>query len=317
MLVRASLGTLAVLGLERARLAARPTTAYLLQYSPGGCTARCMFCSQSAAARTPRRLLGRVTWPVVELERLLRAWRRGLFARVCIQTVLRPGFACEAAELLERLRRVDPDTPASVTTTPVETWVLREWRRLGVDTLGVGLDAASPRVFRDAGKPYTWGAYIDFIRRAVGVYGRGRVYAHLVAGLGETPREMLEAMKTLYDMGARVALFNYTRLPGSPRAFPGVDTATYRVYQVARLLLEHGLDPLDYIDPGPPPRFTRKPPVDPRRGLLTSGCPGCNRPFYNEPPRGPIYNYPSMELLRRDREPVKRQLEEIGLGGGE
>ena len=24
----------------------------------------------------------------------------------------------------------------------------------------------------------------------------------------------------------------------------------------------------------------------------TSGCPGCNRPFYNETPRGPIYNYP-------------------------
>jgi len=24
----------------------------------------------------------------------------------------------------------------------------------------------------------------------------------------------------------------------------------------------------------------------------TSGCPGCNRPFYNETPIGPIYNYP-------------------------
>ena len=317
MLVRASLGTLAVLGLERIQLAARPTTAYLLQYSPGGCTARCMFCSQSAAAKTPRRLLGRVTWPVVELEKLLGAWRRGLFARVCLQTLLRPGFVCEAAELLEQLRRVDPDTPASVTTTPVETWVLSEWRRLGVDTLGVGLDAASPRVFRWAGKPYTWGAYIEFIGRAVSVYGRGRVYVHLVAGLGETPREMLEAMKTLYAMGARVALFNYTRLPGSPQAFPGVDVATYRVYQVARLLLEHGLDPLDYIDPGPPPQFTRRPPLDPCRGLLTSGCPGCNRPFYNEPPRGPIYNYPSAELLRRDREAVEKQLEEIGLGEGE
>jgi biotin synthase-related radical SAM superfamily protein len=24
----------------------------------------------------------------------------------------------------------------------------------------------------------------------------------------------------------------------------------------------------------------------------TSGCPGCNRPFYNERATGPIYNYP-------------------------
>jgi biotin synthase-related radical SAM superfamily protein len=24
----------------------------------------------------------------------------------------------------------------------------------------------------------------------------------------------------------------------------------------------------------------------------TSGCPDCNRPFYNEHPGGPLYNYP-------------------------
>jgi biotin synthase-related radical SAM superfamily protein len=24
----------------------------------------------------------------------------------------------------------------------------------------------------------------------------------------------------------------------------------------------------------------------------TSGCPDCNRPFYNERPGGPLYNYP-------------------------
>jgi len=26
--------------------------------------------------------------------------------------------------------------------------------------------------------------------------------------------------------------------------------------------------------------------------FLTSGCPSCNRPFYNEKPRGPLYNFP-------------------------
>ncbi|KSW12129.1 hypothetical protein CF15_05010 [Pyrodictium occultum] len=314
MLVRASIGTLAVLGLERIPLAARPTTAYLLQYSPQGCMARCMFCSQSVFSRAGRSLLSRVTWPVVRLGDILSRWRRGLFARVCIQTVLRPGFACEAYKLLEGLRRVDPDTPASVTTTPVAAGVLEAWRRLGVDTLGVGLDAASPRVFAEAGKPYSWSTYIGFIGRAVGVYGRGRVYVHLVAGLGETPAEMLKAMKLIYSLGARVALFSYTRVPGTPRRFPGVDIHTYRVYQVARLLLEEGLDPLDYIDPGPPARFARRPPVDPLPGLLTSGCPGCNRPFYNESPRGPIYNYPSARLLQRDRGLLEEQLRRIGLG---
>ncbi|RLI42354.1 radical SAM protein, partial [Candidatus Bathyarchaeota archaeon] len=26
--------------------------------------------------------------------------------------------------------------------------------------------------------------------------------------------------------------------------------------------------------------------------FLTSGCPNCNRPYYNEKPSSPIYNYP-------------------------
>ena len=26
--------------------------------------------------------------------------------------------------------------------------------------------------------------------------------------------------------------------------------------------------------------------------FMTSGCPGCNRPYYNERPSGPLYNYP-------------------------
>ena len=42
--------------------------------------------------------------------------------------------------------------------------------------------------------------------------------------------------------------------------------------------------------------------------VLTSGCPGCNRPFYNERPRGPIYNYPSHELLDRDKEKVASEI---------
>jgi hypothetical protein len=28
------------------------------------------------------------------------------------------------------------------------------------------------------------------------------------------------------------------------------------------------------------------------QALQTSGCPGCNRPYYNEQPGGPLYNYP-------------------------
>jgi biotin synthase-related radical SAM superfamily protein len=37
--------------------------------------------------------------------------------------------------------------------------------------------------------------------------------------------------------------------------------------------------------------------------FVTSGCPHCNRPYYNEKPSGPLYNYPFM--------PTDAELEEI------
>ena len=95
MRVRASVGTLAVVGLEGIRMAVRPGVAYLLQYSSGGCSARCAFCTQSSASRASRDLLSRVVWPAVELEEILPALSKA-FRRACIQTVIKEGFLEEA-----------------------------------------------------------------------------------------------------------------------------------------------------------------------------------------------------------------------------
>ena len=32
--------------------------------------------------------------------------------------------------------------------------------------------------------------------------------------------------------------------------------------------------------------------IEDTNAFLTSGCPGCNRPYYTSRPSGPIYNYP-------------------------
>jgi biotin synthase len=39
----------------------------------------------------------------------------------------------------------------------------------------------------------------------------------------------------------------------------------------------------------------------------TSGCPNCNRPYYNEKPSGPIYNYPKPPIQTEISE-FKKQL---------
>ncbi len=313
--VRVSIGSLARLGIARIRAVEEPTTLYMLQYSPGGCLGSCLFCSQARGSFPER--LSRITWPRVSLGEVLNRLHEspGVFERLCFQTVLKPGFAWETLCIAKLLTKTG--MPVSVAITPVHRGILEELHAAGVERLGVGLDAATPSVAARVAKPYPWRIYMEFIRGAVEVFGGGRVHVHLVAGLGETPRDMLRTMKRLYAMGAKVALFRYTPVPGRPR-LPGIGVAEYRALQLARLLLEHGLDPEDYLDfTASPPRALRRPPLSPgdvAGAFLTSGCPGCNRPFYNESPRGPIYNYPSPRMLSSQLEVVKRQLEELGAG---
>ena len=326
MRVRVSIGSLAVLGLENLEMLEAPSTLYLLQYSKSGCSGRCTFCPQSKLSSSDKSLVSRVPWPEIDLDVLVGALKakRGAFERLCVQSVLKPGFELELLEIVRALRSADPATPLSVATTPVARHLLEELRDAGVERLGMGLDAASPRVFEETRKPYTWDAYLSFAREAVRVFGRGRVHVHLIFGLGESEADFLETMQTIYDLGAEVALFAFTPVRGTPladRSPPPVER--YRVMQVARVLLSRGYRASEFASiEGGKVRILGGPWLrELEEAFLTSGCPGCNRPFYNERP-GLIYNYPSLRLLRRDAGIIAEQAARAGLniqeilGGG-
>ena len=142
------------------------------------------------------------------------------------------------------------------------------------------------------------------------------MFVHIIAGLGEKPRDIVKTMKHIYSMGARVALFRYTPLPGTLE-YPGIDLYTYRALQIARFLLEYRYDPFAYIDfDKNPPRAKKRIPLsidELVQALITSGCPDCNRPFYNESPRGPLYNYPNKDVLEKHKEKVIEELSRIGV----
>ncbi len=258
-------------------------TAYIL--TRPYCRASCAYCWLPLGK--PR--LARVPWYPVKLGELVE--KIGLFRRACIQTVIAPGELALVEALVSRLRgRVDG---VSVALGVVSRGALVRLREMGVDEIGVGVDAASERVAVRVSKPYEWSAYIRTISEAVSVYGEGRVNAHLIIGLGETARETASFMRLIYSLGARVALFPYTpagRLKGKPPAL-----CYYRGAQLYRQLLEDGLEPEEYIEPGEGAawKLRREPPLDTlRRAIMTSGCTWCNRPFYTESPRGPLYNTP-------------------------
>ena len=71
--IRVSLGTAIVLGLLEGKLDAEPTTAYLMTYRTGKCTANCGFCPQARASKSNTELLSRVSWPTFPTPNVLTA----------------------------------------------------------------------------------------------------------------------------------------------------------------------------------------------------------------------------------------------------
>lgn len=316
-MLRVSIGTLAVLGLTKLRMLESPSIAYILQYSGYGCEAACAFCPQSKFSSSDKDLLSRIPWPPTEAGKVAEklAEREASFCRICLQSVLKPKFEKELIGILEKFRRTGTVLPVSICTTPVSADVLGSFKRLGVDYIGVGLDAASPRILRAVGKPYSWDVYWDFIEKSVDIFGYRKVNVHLICGLGESEGEFAKTMQNIYDEGAEVALFPFTPISGTPmegKATPQI--GRYRVMQILRFLLSKGYRLKEIADEKSNGKISvqnREWVSDVKRVFLTSGCPGCNRPFYNERPKL-IYNYPSVKLLLRELSLLLTQLKSVG-----
>ena len=317
MLIRVSVGTLAQLGMIDLKMLEVPKTVYLLQYSPFGCLASCTFCSQSKDSSSSKDLLSRIRWPAVELdtiiERVLQNEKK--FSRLCIQSIIKENFEEELLHIVSRMRKAGISLPISLSISPVGRGFLQRAKGVGVDFIGVGLDAASPRVLAKIKKPHTWEEYWNFITDSIRVFGKRKVNVHLIFGLGETETEFAGAMQRVYDVGAEVSLFAFTPLAGTPAEENGrPDVIRYRIIQILRSLLSKGykLNEVARFEKGKVV-LKQGPWLNSIRfAFLTSGCPGCNRPFYNESP-ALIYNYPSVSLIEKDINVIKRQLSKAGL----
>lgn len=313
MKVRVSYGTAIAMGLIRAKLMARPTAAYLMTYWPGRCRNDCAFCAQARSSNADWERLSRVTWPPFELDEVLEALPEGGFSRICLQTVDYPGLVEDVITLLSEMRSVG--LPVSLSITPVDEEALREFRELGVDYIGVGLDAASERLFSELKRGlYSWGDMWRFTEDVIRVFGDGKAFVHLIIGLGETDREAVETIARAYSMGAWVSLFAFTPIKGTRLENakpPSLDR--YRKIQVAHYLIKEGLagpEDFEFDNEG----FFIGFGIDadelvsilPPEIFATHGCPGCNRPYYNERPKREPYNFPFLPDRDYVREYITR-----------
>jgi lipoyl synthase len=321
---RVSIGTAIVLGLKNGKLDAQPTTAYLMTYKDGKCAANCGFCPQAKASQSSTELLSRITWPAFSTLNLTGALGSAAenrkIKRVCIQALNYPGVFSQLEALVKEIKKT-ADIPISVSCQPNKKEDLIDLKTAGVNRIGIAVDAATEPIFRkvkgaEAGGVYSWERQFKLMEEALTVFGKCNVSTHLIVGLGETEREATGFIQWCVDLGVLPALFAFTPVRGTAlekNLPPSLDS--YRRVQLARYLLVKGtarLEQMMFDGQGKIVSFGIESArlekiISSGEPFRTSGCPDCNRPFYNEKPSGPLYNYPK-ELDKKNLEEIKKQL---------
>ena len=289
--IRVSYGTAIVLGLIQARQDVAPTTAYLL--FDRGCIGQCSFCSRANGnARSQR--LSRIIWPEFDLTTVIAKLTAEPkpFRRICLQT----GYNPATTEILKNLatRLIARGISTSMTLSPSQTELALEMLQMGLDHVGIGLDAASEETYREH-KRKDWSQDWPALEKLLAAAGK-RVEVHLIFGLGDLEETFARRVQAIVDAGGAISLFALT--PVNSGSAPDIDA--YRRMQAFRYLCEKGrtrFEKCSFIDG----RLTGLG-IDKHENLLaaldngdafrTSGCGDCNRPYYNERPGQKFFNYP-------------------------
>ena len=321
--VRTSLAAAMTLGFASGqfRRDARLTGLNLLLTYNDGCLGHCSYCGLAGdreILQDEKQTFIRVDWPVYALDEIIaraKTLPAGRLKRVCVSMITHRRAFADMNTVIRRLRAELP-LPVSALISPTmmkdPRAMLAETKAAGADMIGVAIDAVLPELFehhRGAGVrgPHHWEHFWDCTVAAVEVFGRNMAGVHLIVGLGETEREIIEAIQRAQDAGAQTHLFSFFPEAGTAlRSWPQPSYGQYRRVQLARYIINEAYgraDRMTFNDAGQVIDFGVEyldEVIDEGAAFMTSGCPGevgvvaCNRPFGNERPSRPFRNYPFM-----------------------
>ncbi|MFX1498650.1 MAG: radical SAM protein [Promethearchaeota archaeon] len=319
--IRVSIGSAVVLGLiENKSYKVMPTTCYCMTYIEGHCIANCGFCPQARDSEGSTEFLSRVTWPVFQFKEFLTKLNYvpppKRFKRICIQTLNYNQNFSDIVEIISQIRK-NSNTPISIAIPPMEKSKLKELKLIGVDRIGIALDGSTEEIFESIkGKgvngPYSWNKHHQSLKDALDIFSVGNVTTHLIIGLGETQQQILELIQNLYNLKINVSLFAFTPIKGTKlqnKSRP--DLTGFRKVQLARYLIMNKIKRFkdftfnmkgDIINFNLNQNELRNI-VENSEAFMTTGCPGCNRPYYTSTPSGPMYNFPR-KLSMREKEEI-------------
>jgi biotin synthase len=316
--IRVAIGSANVLGLANIKANVDPETAHFL--TTGTCVYDCKFCTQARSSSADYKLLSRISWPEFEEELVYDALSKneGKFKRVCLQVVHNQ----DDEDFLEHVKMIKSkcDLPLSVDLKTDNFKTIRRLFSLGADCVGLPMDAANDNVFSEI-KEGSFSSQLDLIKKAALEFPQ-KISTHIIIGLGETEEDAVKLIRQLNDLDVTVGLFAFTPVLGTQMEnFPRPDLNHYRRIQTARYLICNGFNPdIKYNDKGRIVGFgyTQKElkAMIKSAAFQTTGCSGCNRPYYNEKPGGVMYNYPCELTISEHKQAISQALCDVEAESG-
>jgi biotin synthase len=291
-MIHVSIGTANSLDLKKIKTDVNPTTAYFM--TPGKCFFNCAYCSQARDSSKSNKL-SRVVWPAINEDKafknLSKAYKQKKVKRACIQVINNEKSFDHTIRYVKKIRKYSK-IPISVSIRTKNIEFLDKLFEAGVDRISLPLDIVDKKLYPE----YRNGSFeetLDLIENASKKYP-GKISTHIIVGLDETEKQTVQLLKKFHDLNVIIGLFAFTPIKGTSfedREPPSL--SKYRRIQIAHYLITHDIkNDFEYDSDGKIIRFdiSRKK----LKGTVfqTTGCPDCNRPYYNESPGGIMYNYP-------------------------
>jgi len=307
----------------------------LLNY-PEGCRSNCGYCglARERPGSYEDKSFIRVEWPLVATDDVIERMAQlapGL-DRVCISMVTHGHAYSDTCEIAGRIaQRIS--TPLSVLIAPpmLDQRRLENLKSIGVDMIGVGLDAVSKDLFvrtrtgTHAGG-LSWENYWEVIDSAREIFGAWKLSVHLLVGLGETDHDLFKVLVALSKRQISAYLFCFNPEPDSALAGqPRCSLERWRRVQLARYLIVeegYGLERFSFHRDGRLAGIGASlcaldQVVGNGAPFVANGCPaasgglGCTRPYGSYRPAEPFRDYPFVPSPS-DIDEIR---EELGLAG--
>jgi lipoyl synthase len=291
----------------------------LLNYADG-CLSDCGYCglARNRPGTYEDKSFIRVEWPLVPMDELVdrMAEYGDKLTRLCISQVTHGRSHKDTVDITKKIV-AKVKAPLSILAAPpiLNRERLQEYKDLGVDMIGIGLDAVTADTFHQHRTDVPqgglkWDNYWDIIYQAREIFGPDKINIHTVVGLGETDKDMVDIFYHLRENQILPYLFSFNPEPDSRMAhWPKAEMSRWRRIQLVKHLIENfdlkrenilfnedgSFDKLIINDEKINEAITT---LDKGRPFMTDGCPndcgevGCTRPYGSYRPTESFRDYP-------------------------